>query len=123
MKAHKIQNTLLNKVACGRWWLFTACSLLTFIVSYIVAASYSHAFFPPSKKVLVLTLYTWAGPFAALVARWVPFNSPGSWIFGILGLFLVLLHPIKPRELTAIISLLGFVVWQFMGLVWVYVKI
>jgi len=123
MKSQKNQNTLLGKLIYGHWGLFTACSLLTFFVSYIVAANYGHAFFPPSKQVVVLTLYSWAGPFAALVAGWVPISSLGSWMFGIMGLSLILLHPIKPRELTAIISLIGFVVWQFMGYVWVYIKV
>lgn len=88
----------------------------------MIAANYVHSFFPPSRQVMFLTLYTFAGPFAALVADWVPMNALGSWLYGTLGVFLLLLHPIKPRELTAIISFIGFLVWLLMGIVWVYVK-
>jgi hypothetical protein len=122
MKSGKTKKSFIETLIYGRWWLFAAGSVFTLIASYIVAAIHVHSFFPPSKQVIVLTLYTFAGPFAGLVAHWVPMNAPGSWLYGILGLFFLLLHPIKPRELTAIISLIGFLVWLLMGVVWVYVK-
>lgn len=122
MQSEETKKSFIRTLIYGRWSLFVAGFVFIFIASYIVAAIYGHSFFPPSKQVIVLTLYTFAGPFAALVAHWVPINAPGSWLYGILGVFLLFLHPIKPRELTAIISLIGFLIWLLMGIVWVYVK-
>lgn len=68
-------------VVICRWFSFPL------ITSYIVAAIHVHSFFPPSKQVIVLTLYTIAGPFAGLVAYWIPMTTTGSWLYGILGLF------------------------------------
>ena len=92
-----------------------------FIVSYIAAVKHTQLFWPPDKDVLLLALYTCTGPFAASVANWLPMSEPLNWIFGIPGSFLLFLHPLKPRTLTAIITLAGFMLWLFMGLIMVYV--
>ena len=106
----------------SRWWLFAACSILVFIVSYILAASYAQSFWPPTRKIFTLALFTCTGPFAASVANWMSMSEPVIWIFGIPISFLLFVHPLKPRTLTAIITVIGFMVWLFMGIVMVYVK-
>lgn len=105
-----------------RWWLVAGFSALTFIISYVVAALYCDSLWYPSRKVVVLALYTFVGPFAGLVAGWVPINESANWFFGVAGIALLLAHPAKPRALTAAISSIGFMLWLFMGIVWVYVK-
>ncbi|MHB8810728.1 MAG: hypothetical protein ACYC9M_12065 [Desulfobulbaceae bacterium] len=119
----KSKESIPERIVNARWWLFAACSLLVFIVSYMVAANYAHSFWPPTRKVFFLALYTCTGPFASSVAGWLPINEPVNWVFGIPILFLLLLHPLKPRTLTAILTLLGFMIWLFMGIVMVYVKV
>ena len=97
--------------------------MLVIIVFYILAAQYAHCFWPPTQKVFALALYSCTGPFAASVANWLPMSEPLNWIFGIPISFLLFLHPLKPRTLTAITTLIGFMVWLFMGIVIVYVGV
>jgi hypothetical protein len=117
----QIKESFPRRIINERWWIFSACSILMFIVSYIAAVNYTQSFWPPGKHALLLALYTCTGPFAASVANWLPVNESLNWIFGIPGSFLLFSHPLKPRTLTAIITLAGFMVWLFMGLVMVYV--
>ena len=121
--AMKTNESFPRRIINERWWLFSACSMLIFIVSYIAAVKYTQSFWPPTRKVFFLALYTCTGPFASSVANWLPMSESLNWIFGIPGSFLLFLHPLKPRTLTAIITLVGFMVWLFMGLVMIYVGV
>jgi hypothetical protein len=115
------KESIPRRIINARWWLFSACSILIFIISYLAAAKYTQSFWPPTKRVFFLTLYTCTGPFAASVAHWLPMSESVNWAFGIPSSFLLFLHPLKPRTLTAIITLIGFMLWLFMGIVMVYV--
>ncbi len=115
--------SLPRRIINARWWLFTACAILLFIVSYGVAVTQTQTFWSPAKRELLLALFTSAGPFGASVANWLPLSEPVSWIFGLPCLLLMFLHPVKPRTLTAIITAIGFMVWLFMGIVMIYVAV
>jgi len=117
------KESIPRRIINARWWLFAACSMLIFIVSYVAAVKYTQSFWPPTRQVFSLALYTCTGPFAGSVAQWLPMSEPVSWVFGIPCAFLLFLHSLKPRTLTAIITLIGFMIWLFMGIVMIYVGV
>jgi len=121
LKKVKMKESVPRRIINHRWWLFAGCMILVFIGSYFAAAKYTQIFWPPTRQMLSLTLFTCTGPFAAAVAQWVPLSEPVNWVFGIPCVMLLFLHPLRPRTLTAIITLIGFAVWMFMGIVMVYV--
>ena len=116
------QKAILRKIINSRWILFPVSSIIIFISSYIVANVYAKSIMLPPKQIFPLALYTCTGPFAASVAGWMTISESVNWVFGVPCLLLIFLHPLRPRTLTAVITLIGFMVWLFMGIVMVYVK-